>query len=187
MASLIEHLEKHLGTIELGWTDEERRTQERCQVALMRSNPDYGLVSLSTIGLHRTPLYVSKPRKEVRVELLMLLKDDQHSNRLASIMFQIAASMLDSGRAPSRGEVIGPAGSLVPGSALEAFYISSPAYQDDDFATWQDGDRQVVMVWLVPITVEEANYVLANGWEAFENLLVIQDPDLTDLGRSSLH
>lgn len=44
----------------------------------------------------------------------------------------------------------------------------------------------VVLTWLVPLTDAEATFAHTHGWPALEEVLVAQDPDLTDLGRPSL-
>jgi hypothetical protein len=42
-----------------------------------------------------------------------------------------------------------------------------------------------VLVLLVPITDDEAAFVAAHGWDAFEEHLEAADPDLFDLNRRS--
>lgn len=59
-------------------------------------------------------------------------------------------------------------------------------YFPDEFATYREADRDVVMVWLIPITRSEAEFVRAHGWSRFEDELVKADPDLIDLRRKTL-
>ncbi|WP_432892874.1 hypothetical protein ACQPYH_18525 [Kribbella sp. CA-245084] len=40
-----------------------------------------------------------------------------------------------------------------------------------------------MIAWLVPIFRSEARYVVSRGWEASEDRLVEQDPELTDFAR----
>jgi len=61
-----------------------------------------------------------------------------------------------------------------------------PVYFPDGFANYREEDRDVVMVWLVPISGTEAAFVHDHGWDRFEDELVKADPDLTDLTRATL-
>ena len=60
-----------------------------------------------------------------------------------------------------------------------------PAYFPDDFATFEGGHDPIVIAWLVPISRAEASFVAQRGWGAFEDVLVEQNPDLTDFYRGS--
>jgi hypothetical protein len=69
---------------------------------------------------------------------------------------------------------------------MEAFYVTMPVYFPDDFATCDSPDGPIVIAWLVPIFPAEAKYVADHGWEAFEDRLVEQDPDLTEFTRKPM-
>jgi hypothetical protein len=51
----------------------------------------------------------------------------------------------------------------------EAFYAAIPVYFPDGFANYREEDRDVVMVWLVPISGTEAEFVHEHGWNRFED------------------
>ncbi|MEV7404891.1 suppressor of fused domain protein [Streptomyces sp. NPDC091267] len=72
-------------------------------------------------------------------------------------------------------------------SAAAALYAALPVYFDDDFfsVTIENGS-DVAIVWLVPITSAEADFVRVKGWQAFEQALAAQDPDLVDIDRAGL-
>jgi len=101
-------------------------------------------------------------------------------------LLAVAHDLLDSHRALLRGEVVGPAGPIVPGSVLEAYYCAIPVYFSDSLATFRRTVPGTVIVWLVPISHAEAHYVWQHGWSQFEDLLVAHDPDLLDVMRPSL-
>ncbi|MFK4085749.1 hypothetical protein ACI2LF_16690 [Kribbella sp. NPDC020789] len=65
---------------------------------------------------------------------------------------------------------------------MEALYVAGLVYFPDELAAVQEADRQVVIVWMVPITCGEAEFVAAE----FEELLVERDPGLMDLSRRSV-
>jgi hypothetical protein len=169
---LIEHLEARLGPITAGWK------RDCFQVVAFESG------WFSTLGLSRHPLTSRTSGRQLRLELLV---GGRPGDFLPGLLAQVAEELLGSGEAILRGDVLGPRGPLVPGSALEAWYAAIPVYQDDEFAAaaLDDGARAAI-VWLVPVSRAEAAYVRSHGWQAFEDELVRHDPDLLDLGRGEL-
>ena len=101
-------------------------------------------------------------------------------------MQQLVQEVIHEGRAPLRGEVIGPKGALDPDTDLEAFYFGIPVYQPDGFATCEDPEGPIVISWLVPLFPAEAAFVATHGWPALEDLLIHHDPDVTDWRRPPL-
>ena len=114
----------------------------------------------------------------------MIAPESAPSSPVVSAIHQVAIGMLNARRAVLRGEVIGPAGPMAISPRFEALYVAAPVYFSDGFATAvnEDGDA-ISIAWLVPITSREAQFVFDNGWDAFESLLVHQDPDLTSFTR----
>ena len=105
---------------------------------------------------------------------------------IASVLHAVAAELLEKHVALPRGQVIGPRGPLVPGSSLEAIACLSPWYWPDSFASFQEGSRITVMVWLVPIYPAEAEFIRKAGVDAFEARISEIDPDLLDLRRAPI-
>ncbi len=170
--ALIEHLEDRLGQITEG------RQHDGFQVVAFESG------WFATIGLSRHHLKSRTSGRQLRLELITAGRPAEF---LPGLLGQVADELLASHEALLRGDVIGPRGPLVPGSALEAWYAAAPVYQDDGFAAvdLDDGARAAI-VWLVPVSRAEAAYVGSHGWRAFEDELVRHDPDLLDLGRAEL-
>ena len=69
---------------------------------------------------------------------------------------------------------------------MEALYAAIPLYFSDEFASFREGDREVVMVWLVPVSRTEAEFVRTHGWGRFEDELTRTNPDLLDVHREPL-
>ena len=66
-------------------------------------------------------------------------------------------------------------------------YVTCPFYLPEAFATFSDSEvGPVNVVWLVPITAVEAAYITKTGWQAFEQLITVREPDLLDMGRQCL-
>ncbi|MBO0745953.1 MAG: suppressor of fused domain protein [Candidatus Dormibacteraeota bacterium] len=183
--SLVDHLERYLGEIEGGWSVDKDGHDMPFQVVRFPRGSGSGTVSFATLGLSRYP-QPSYSGKEIRQELLMIVPDRLRDGPVPGLLQQIGMEVLAAARPLLRGEVIGPRGSLVAGSPMEAVYAAIPVYFPDDFAVYEGDDEPIVIAWLVPISAREASYVKQYGWEAFEQHLAETDPDLTDVFRPSL-
>ncbi|GAA1575278.1 suppressor of fused domain protein [Kribbella hippodromi] len=187
MTGLIEHLEGYLGPIRGGWAQDADGEEMPFQIAWFDQGAGEGVVSFATLGLGRYPLRLPEAGRTIRHELLMLADSETAATGLLPhLVQQVGEQAVRYGRPFLCGEVIGPRGPLLPGSLLEAFYVAMPVYFPDDFAVCESPDGPIVIAWLVPITAGEARYVAFNGWNAFEDRLVEQDPDLTSFSRQSI-
>ena len=111
--------------------------------------------------------------------------DDQPRNA-SGLLFQVAGRLIRRGDGLHRGEILGPHGRLFDRGEMTALYAVVPGCLADEFSVYETATGAVVMTWLVPITDDEANYIRTHGWRAFEDALLAEDPDLTDLLRPSL-
>lgn len=183
MASLIDHLEAHIGSIDCGWSVSADGDPMGFQVVKL-SVPDLRRVAYSTLGVSRIPLESKVSAKRIRQELMILAPEEFGDQNIPAVLQNIAAEAIGLERAYLRGEVIGPRGNLFDGLPFTAFYVTVPIYLPDSFQSFQDdSDRSVVIAWLVPIMDSEARFVATQGWEAFEELLEQRDPNLVDFSR----
>lgn len=187
-SAIVAHLESHLGPIEVGWRGDRNGPGSHPQVVRLRGSARLpGVVPYATLGVSRHALHSPTSGRPLRLELVMLITAVSASSAWASLLHQVAGELLASHTAVLRGEVIGPRGPLVPHASTRALYASVPTLLPDDFATCRLEDAaDVALVWLIPITADEAGYVAAHGWDAFEDLLVESDADLTDPHRASV-
>jgi len=180
---LIEHMEMYLGEIQDGWTGASSDHESAFQVARFKNGAIDGHC-FSTIGLSNHVVHSVKSGKKFRCELMMMAHDGV--NVLPAILDQVAHEMLDSGVVLLRGDVIGPRGRIFERSDMSCLYVTNPVYLPDEFCICEVPELgPVLFIWLVPITEAEGNFVRASGWEAFEDLLQDDDPDLLDIYRSS--
>lgn len=77
-------------------------------------------------------------------------------------------------------------GPVIPGTEMTAFYVTSPTYFPDGFATCNSDSSPTVIAWLVPVSSQEADFVARIGWEAFEDALVEHNPPVINWHRKSL-
>ncbi|MFF1820714.1 suppressor of fused domain protein [Kribbella sp. NPDC058245] len=156
------------------------------QIVRFSGGSDADSVGYATLGLSRHPLLSSTSGRTIRQELLMLAAESVAPDQVASLLLQVGSMALAGHRPLLRGDVIGPADSIVPTSHLTALYVTMPVYFPDEFATFAGTDGDVVVAWLVPITTGEADFIASRGWDVFEDRLAEQDPHLVDLHRSGM-
>lgn len=186
---LVDHLESYLGTIRCGWNELPDGGTAQFHVVEYEGLPSIkGCVAYSTLGLSNLPLAPSaKSGQLIRQELLLLARKSFGRENIPALVQQVAQEAIERNRAYLRGDVIGPRGAMFENTLLEAFYVASPVYLPEDFATCTlpTGDVAVI-AWLVPITHAEAEYVHNVGWSRFEDILLAVDPDLLDFRRETV-
>ncbi|WP_394842204.1 suppressor of fused domain protein [Pendulispora brunnea] len=174
------HYEKLLGSA----TEEHRVNLGPLQFEILTipGAPYADGTTVATLGLS----------KHIGQEFLLACHSDQLHAKHVSLLAIVAKEQLESGAGLRRGQVLGPAGPLVPGAATEALYVCPPAYFGPNFdpLILADGGH-VHFFWLVPIHVREARWIAVNDTPntktfVFEDLLVAQDPDLLDFSRPEL-
>lgn len=178
-AGLVEHLESYLGEVEVGWSKDADGFALPFQVVRFAPGVLLGCVVFSTVGLSTTELPSRRSGKAVRHELVMVVPERLCEGPVPGLLQQVGLDVLRSGSALLRGDVIGPRGALFARSQMEALYAAIPVYLPDGFGQFED----VAIVWLVPISRSEAEFVAKRGWPAFEERLIDVDPDLTDVDR----
>ncbi|MFB6720062.1 suppressor of fused domain protein [Kribbella sp. NPDC056345] len=186
MTSLVEHFERVLGPIHTGWSLDPDGAAMPFQIVRFSGGSDADSVGYATLGLSRHLLLSPASGRAIRQELLILAPESLAADRVVSLLFQVGSMAIARQRLLLRGNVIGPADSIVPTSALTALYVTMPVYFPDEFATFSGADGDVVVAWLVPITTGEADFIADRGWDAFEDQLAEQDPDLVDFHRSGM-
>lgn len=183
MGDLVDHLERHLGLVAGGWATDADGRKMPFQVVTFERGPFQGARVLATLGLSHAPLRLGDARA-VRQELIVMFRESDGPRNLPGVLQQVAEEALARGTAYSAGDVLGPRGELVPGSSLEALYVTAPVYLPDSFHVFRpvDGDA-ILIAWLVPISASEAEFARAHGRVAFEEELERADPDLLDFHR----
>jgi len=186
--SLPEHLERFLGPIREGWSGPEVGLPPGLSVARFAGPPEWhgSVEAYATLGLSRLPLRAPGSPRVYRLELLILVDAGSVGKEPGHLLATLSAAFCKSRRAILRGEVISDGSQLLTGTAMTALYASKPVYLPDDFAVASTEDGDTVIVWLVPITAREADYVSTHGWAAFETMLERGDTALTDPYRPAL-
>ena len=121
--------------------------------------------------------------KNVRQELVFSVYSMVITSMIVSCLMSLCEAILGRGKAVLRGEVIPLSTELAERMGFSAVYCTIPVFFDDDFCAYEESSPPTVMVWVLPIYKSEADYIEANGWESFEDLLEQKDPDLCSLER----
>lgn len=142
--TLIDHLERFLGLIELGWERDADGEQMPFQVVRLGDPSNSETISFASLGLGRYPLASPASGRVIRHELMMLVPATMQSSPVPSLIHQVGSAAIHGQKPLLRSDVIGPYGPLVPGSFLEALYVIV------QFATYEGDDGPMVIAWLVP-------------------------------------
>lgn len=180
--TLISHIENMLGQLEQGWTF--RAGSSPVQVVRFRNQPFDGVMTYVTLGLSNVLLSMPDGR-EIRQELVFTAYEAFAAEEIASFLLSFCDYVLARKQALLRGDVVGPSAPLIPNVTVNSVYASIPVVFDESFSTYKKSSPHTVMVWLVPLLKEEANFVRANGWSHFEDVLELENPDLMELNRES--
>lgn len=181
--SIIQHLETHLGEIDKGWND--TNSEHTIKVVKFENQPFENVITYSTLGLSNFVLPMIEDRTS-RQEFVFSAYKQFNNEYIASFLLTFAEHILSKNKALLRGEVIGPNAPIIWGTLLNSVYSAIPIVFENSFAVYDGTIPPTVFVWIIPLHEEEANYVRANGWVKFENLLETVDPDIWNLNRNSI-
>lgn len=177
---MIEHIERYLGEIDQGWKDDN--SSEGLQVVFFRDCPSETVTTFLSLGLSEHVLWLQED-KEVRQELVFSVYSLPNSELVVSLLMSLCEAIIGRGKAVLRGEVIPFSTALVEITRFSAVYCTIPVFFDDEFCSYEGSSPPTVMVCVLPIHQCEVEFIAANGWESFEDLLESKDPDLCSLER----
>lgn len=178
--NIIEHLENCFGRISQGWKDEEHHPG--IQVVCFKHRPIESVDTFVTLGMSNHVLNISDSKK-VRQELVITVSSPSIQHLLISSLLFICDLMLAKHDALLRGQVIRLPEEVTDKLGFYAMYCSIPVFLEGDFATFSGSEPPTVMVWVIPIYKTEADFIAANGWSKFEDVLEKEDTDLFSLDR----
>ena len=184
-STYLEHLERHLGPIGQKIVSADPGARMGFQILSFQGKPFTESTTIVTAGLGGHVMRQASGR-EIRQELVVCSYRENADVFFAGVIERVARQLVDTHVSLQRGQVIGPRGPLVKGSALEAVVCCSPWYWEESFSRFDGLNPPVMLVWLVPISPGEAEYIRRFGIDAFEVLLAAEEPDLLDLNRSEL-
>jgi hypothetical protein len=183
--SVLNHIEKKLACLDGAWSEERDGTPLPFKILLFRNQPSDGLITFVTLGISEALLPLGAGRR-IRQELVFSAHDRFRLWNMAGLVSQIGKELLQTNRPLLRGQVLEPAGSILPGATLDAIYCSIPVFFPQSFHQCNTTEPPTVFVWCIPIAASEAHLVRTTGWNYFEEQLEKSDPDLFDLQRTPI-
>lgn len=184
---LVEHLERWLGQMVGGWrVDDPQFGGLAFQVFRHGGNAVPQSAAYVTVGVNRYLGGRSLDGHPISQELMLLLPDDLvDADRAAFDALADAGFAVLRDGPFLRGQVVPTRAEPLLAAGKPFLYVTLPVFFDDRFAVAHQDGQPVVIAWVVPVTAAEQQYVTTYGWEAFEALLLHEDPDLVDLYRPS--
>lgn len=180
------HFEHHLGPL-VRITEGHRSDDGRpgdCLIATFADQPAEGAFTLVTVGLSDEPLLAPEGEK-VRLELLICGWENALDDRLCAVLLAFAQKLRDEGETANAGDLIELDEPLSDAGDLHHVFLYPPTYHPEELETVPAaaGEDEIEILWLIPVTAEEASKIREEGPEAFEQYLAANDPDLLDFGR----
>ena len=186
MTTLPEHLERFLGPIQGGWSKDAAGNDLPFHVVRCDGGLLGGVTAYATLGLSRFPLRSPASGRDIRHELLMIVRSDADPGTVPGLLQQLGLEALGGERPFLAGEVIGPRGTLFQQGPMAAVYFAPPVYWPDQFGQCSVAGGTAVIAWCIPLTPAEAMFASSVGREQFEDLLATQQPDLASIERAPL-
>lgn len=183
-APLLQFLESQLGQMAGGRIFESPPGRE-VYLARYENQPVTDAITYVTTGLSRHILHQLSGR-DIRLELLTCVWSRFRESDLDSLLFVLAQNILERHHAPAQGEWVGPAGPVVSGSKLEAFYFMPPLYHPETLEVFNEEPPETVIVWALPVAPSEVEFIKNRGWRAFEKRLRRDEPDIMDMLRDPI-
>lgn len=178
---LIAALEQDFGPIQEGWTVPVEGHSHTLQIVRLEAWD--GHITYATLGLSQFPLSSPSGQRRLHLELLMRFRREQPGDWPRTPICNLALEMIGRDLAVVRGDCIGPRGPLRPGSKFEALYCTSPVFLEDArHMLIDEAGRGIALVWVVPVTAEEARLRRDRGWDALEDRLDAEFGTLFDRG-----
>jgi hypothetical protein len=105
---------------------------------------------------------------------------------LVEMLAALATVNADPERRLGVGSIIALGRPWTAGARADHLLVLPPYPFGPGFEVCEAGDRRIVVLWLVPITEAEANYVRVQGHEALERLMERRAANVADPARPSL-
>lgn len=184
--SLIDHIEKYLGQIDVGWTHSPNGEKLGFQVVKCLGGQAKEARAFCTVGLSNFQLRSHVSDKLIRQELLILLPESCEDQNIPAVLQQLGNAALDHKAAFLCGEIIERSNPVFRNRLFYAFVAAVPVPLPDDFSVYTDENgSDIVFAWMVPITKTEADFIRREGWDKLENILIDEGTDLLDIDRKS--
>jgi hypothetical protein len=176
---LVDHVEAHLGVIAGEWDTDPGGNELPFRIVHYEGKAPPGTEIFSTLGLSDYDLSDT----EARIELLMIAPARLTPGAIPPILVSAGELPIEVDDVPHVGDTFRSIDALREVSPMDCLYVGRPLYLPPDLNPFDNGETEVLFLWLIPVYDHEADFVDAEGWEAFERLMWDLDVDPTDFTR----
>jgi hypothetical protein len=176
---LVEHLEAHLGEIVGEWETDPDGNDLPFRIVHYEGKAPAGTEIFSTLGMSDYEL----SDVGARIELIMIAPLGLTVGTIPPILVAAGERPIEADDVPQLGDTFVEIEPLREVSPMNCLYVGRPLYQPPHFNPFDDGDVHVLFLWLIPVYGVEAEFVDAEGWRAFEQVMWELDVDPTDFVR----
>lgn len=175
-APITAHLNTYLGQVKEGWRP-GGSNPEGGEIALVRWSlePQWQWTTIGTYGLSRLPL-TQDSGAELRQELLICWPDEKMGDTLLAHLYAVAQTMAVTGETLGRGVLLPlPAEPVLESGGPEPFaawFANVPYFLPRDGVLLETVEPPLMLTWLIPVYQAEADFILQQGVEAFEDKLL---------------
>lgn len=161
----------------------DEREQKSVDILSCIDRPYTGVSSYATIGLSDHDIGILSENKELRLELLGAcdIKEDLFPNILSTVVFEI----MDMDKYGYGQIILNVISQYIYDCEMKHVYLMNP-FLWDGFKTIEFKDRKVTWLLIIPISNEEKDYAVANGWHALETKFEEVEIDIFNLRRKSI-
>ena len=180
-----EHLERWLGPVREVFASDEHGRPLQVPIGAVHDAPFEGAITLVTMGL--SDYVLKQPEKSpIRQELIFAFWSRFGFRNAPALLDHFASLAISRQRAFLRGEWDSYDAPIVDGTAMTALIIEPPlGYMKGLLQLTGAYPEPVVVVSIIPLTQEEAEFRDAHGWPDLEDRLEDAAVDLLDLERAS--
>ncbi|MCH2546423.1 MAG: suppressor of fused domain protein [Alphaproteobacteria bacterium] len=175
-AVIIGHIESYLGKVQEGWKP-GGSNPEGGNITLVRYalEPNEDWVVLGSFGLSRLPL-LQPTGKELRQEILVCWPEEEMTDSLLSHVYSVAQTIAVTGEALGRGALLPLPSEPALNSGSDEPYVAwcagVPYFLPQSGVLCEQVDPPMLLTWLMPVYENEAEFITAQGIEAFEDLVL---------------
>lgn len=184
----LDAFETRLGRIAGGWGEDPDGKPMGFHIVELPGSPDSGFATYATLGLSSHWLSDRRGGADRRIEFVVRGFEPDGQRWGPTVLAQIGRRVLDAHEAALRGDLFRPVGPLLPGAMTEAAFCTIPYFLPDPLRplVTEAGQDEVELLWLAPITTEEARFARSRDWAELETLIEAEPQRLYDVTRRSL-
>lgn len=184
---ITDHFDRYLGEIKDGWRPNQGA--DGLAIAQFSLSPAPGWTIMGTYGLSRDIL-AQEEGQNLRQELLLCWPEEEIADSTLSHLNAVGQMVMQTGEALARGALLAiPAEPLLPSWGKEpwaAWYITMPFFLPESGILLNTINPPLLFTWMMPVYAEEADFVVSEGPEEFDKLILANREACFERPRKSL-